>query len=245
MRNFIDSVLSDAYGEDWFDDRSHFTDEKIKKIRGRQKSEQKLEGITFPEDRVIYYSDFRDLKDIVENNWNEFEPAFKDLDRFLIFWQALANLRNPDAHHRELLPHQIKLVEGISGEIRNLIVRYKNMKESINPDDYFPVIETIRDNYGQTYDSEGISGKITLDHGDSLTIVVNASDPEEEDILYRFSGMDNISDKWTQNNVLETTADDAGNIYLRVSIKSKRDYHREGIFDDTALLSYFVTPPKD
>jgi hypothetical protein len=44
-----------------------------------------------------------------------------------VFVSELGKLRDPDAHRRELLPHQKHLVYGIAGEVRTRITRYASI----------------------------------------------------------------------------------------------------------------------
>ena len=68
------------------------------------------------EERLIYYADFYDLKTILKKNWDtSFADALGDWKTFDVWLTELEKLRDPDAHRRELLPHQKSLIIGISG----------------------------------------------------------------------------------------------------------------------------------
>jgi hypothetical protein len=67
--------------------------------------------------RLIYYADFYDLGTIIEKNWSLFKDVFGELNRLRVYLHDLERLRDPDAHRRELLPHQKHIVLGVSGEL--------------------------------------------------------------------------------------------------------------------------------
>lgn len=68
---------------------------------------------------------------------------------FEVLFDELACYRDPDAHRRELLPHQQNLVLGIAGDIRSRLVRWRSRRERV--DDCFPRIESARDSLGNLW----------------------------------------------------------------------------------------------
>jgi hypothetical protein len=70
-----------------------------------------------------------------------------------VWLKELERYRDPDAHRRELLPHQKHLILGLSGEIRSRIVRFRSKQESA--DDVFPRFESVRDSLGSIWTPGG------------------------------------------------------------------------------------------
>ena len=105
-----------------------------------------------------------------------------------VWLSELGRLRDPDAHRRELLPHQRHLALGIAGDIRSRLIRYRSKMETGR--DYFPRIESIQDSLGNQY----VPGKLNLIQtgtllrpGDEISFVVTAYDPLEDDLEYQLS----------------------------------------------------------
>ena len=115
----------------------------------RKAIESKRQDAGVVEERILYYADFYDLKTILKKNWQDFAPALGEWKRLEVWLDELERLRDPDAHRRELLPHQKNLILGISGEIRNRIVRYRSKQEVA--EDYFPRLESVRDSLGSIW----------------------------------------------------------------------------------------------
>ena len=69
-----------------------------------------------------------------------------------VWLSELEKLRDPEARRRELLPHQKHLAIGISGEIRNRLIRYRSKQET--SEDYYPRIESVRDSLGNIWTPE-------------------------------------------------------------------------------------------
>jgi hypothetical protein len=103
LRDLINEILSNAKGDNWFDNCG-LSDNRIQSWRDSKEREQKR--IKHSDERLIYYSDFYDLKEIVKKNWEiEFTNIFKSKKEFEILFDLLEQYRNPEAHRRELLPY--------------------------------------------------------------------------------------------------------------------------------------------
>ncbi len=84
MRRLIISILGSK-------DSSNYkvSDERITKWKEKREIEiKKNRGISF-ENRLIYYSDFYDLRTIISKNWESFLPILINKKRFEIFFQRL------------------------------------------------------------------------------------------------------------------------------------------------------------
>jgi len=243
LRDFISALMNEEKGSEWINSCGISSD-RIIQWKERREVEKKKQKFGTPEDRLIYYSDFFDLSSIIDKSWNDkFKAALGDKATILLFLKILDDFRNPDAHRRELLPHQKHLIIGISGEIRNRIVLYRSKKET--GEDYFPRIESVRDNLGNLCTPEHmvVDTKLTLRPGDKLTFVVTATDPLGEALEY--SCLDNVS--WQESNIIEIEIENkhiAKEQDFIIRIRSKRNYHAIGIWDDTAFFRYTILPIK-
>jgi len=245
LRDFISALMSEEKGDDWIESCS-ISPDRIIQWKERRETERKKQQFGTPENRLLYYSDFYDLSSIIAKNWNDkFIAALGDKATILLFLKILDDFRNPDAHRRELLPHQKHLIIGISGEIRNRIVLYRSKKET--GEDYFPRIESVRDNLGNlcTPDEMFADTKLILRPGDKLTFVVTATDPLGEALEYQCVSVG--PEPWQENNIIEIVIEDkhiAKKQTFYVSIRSKRNYHAKNFFDDVASFNYTILPVK-
>ncbi len=247
LRDFIDQIMSERNGVDWINDCG-ITKERIKAWEDRREEELKKQKFGTAESRIIYYSQFFELAIIIKKNWDSvFSSVFGDQRSTLLFLDYLNDYRDADAHRRELLPHQKHLIIGMSEEIRNRIVLFRSKKET--GADYFPRIESVRDNLGNiaTPEKSHINTKLVLRSGDKLTFVITASDPLGETLEYGYK-IDSISKPvWESNNIIEielTDKDIGISTWILIAIRSKREYLASGWFDDCFSLKYTILPKK-
>jgi hypothetical protein len=155
--------------------------ERIAKWKERKEAEEARQKFGTVEERVIYYADFYDIKKILQKQWGavpEFADALGEWRVIEVWLSELKKLRDPDAHRRELLPHQKHLAAGIAGEIRTRLVRYRSKQEAT--EDFYPRIEAIKDSFGNVWtfgDPKGYKAPTILHPGDLLEFVVTATDP--------------------------------------------------------------------
>ena len=118
LRDFIAITLKESLGKKWVLNCG-VSKERIGKWIERKTEEEKKYVAGVAEERLIYYADFYDLKKIIEKNRDkDFKKVFSSQKTINLYLDILHNFRNPDAHRRELLPHQEYLILGIAGEIR-------------------------------------------------------------------------------------------------------------------------------
>ena len=252
LRDFITGVLTQSQGLDWLDNSGVSVD-RIEKWKERQVVERKRQETGVVDERLIYYADFYDLKTILKKHWQgEFSEALGEWKTLEVFLTELEKYRDPDAHRRELLPHQKDLISGIAGEIRTRLIRYRNKKET--KEDCFPRIESARDSLGNLWTAQnGPSSivhiavtKMKLRPGDVVDFVVTARDPEDLELEYGIQiGSDDV--KWQSNNNFSVTISQemvAAHKIIRVFIKSPRPYHASGYFDDDVQFLYTILPPR-
>ena len=253
LRDFISLVLEEKGGSDWASE-SGVSADRVSRWRERQAEDIKRLPTGTPDARLIYYADFYDLKTILKKHWaDHFKAAFDDLKTTEVFLDQLESFRNPDAHRRELLPHQKHLVIGISGYIRNRISRYRSRIES--SDSYYPRLESVTDSYGNSWlPSRMHNLPSTCDTGtrlrvgDNLELIVAATDPEGQNVQYAVQIISrSFHEVWQDDNVLGITIDegDVAKVFvLRVRIRSQRQFYAKGSYDDEVSFMYEVLPPQ-
>ncbi len=247
LRDFISLVLQEQLGDSWVE-KCGISSGRLDKWKERKVAEEKRQKSGVVEQRLIYYADFYDLSTILKKNWpGAFSDALGEWKTTEAWLGELEKLRDPDAHRRELLPHQKHLILGISGEIRTRLIRYRSKQET-SDDYYYPKIESARDSignirtYGKAVDSNtGMSLRV----GDLIEFVITATDPMGEPLQYAI--YKSFLTQWQDSNVIQLTIREK-DIQKRFSvilvIKSRRKYHAEQEYDDTAIFEYEVLPPK-
>ncbi|WP_442846433.1 hypothetical protein [Leeuwenhoekiella sp. H156] len=157
--------------------------ERIEKWKEKRTIEEKKNNGVLFENRIIYYSDFYDLKTIIDKNWEKFLPILNDKKRFLVFFNEVEQFRNTVAHGRDLIDSQKNLLKGILSDLKNSITIYYNKNEM--KDDYFIKITKINDNLGNIWFVPGHKRQTpTLRVGDEYEIYVEANDPKDREIIY-------------------------------------------------------------
>lgn len=249
LRDFISDILNRKYGVNWIQE-CKISEDKIERWLGRKAEELKKQKFGTVENRLIYYADFYDIKTILKKNWDLFTDALGDWKTIDVWLSELERYRNSEAHRRELLPHQKQLAAGITGEIRTRIVRYRSKLETV--EDYFPRIESVRDNYGNIWavgqPKNTIYTKLILRPGDVLEYVITATDPLGEELNYGITRNPHPNMECQKDNTIKhvVSSNDIGRLFnLNVFIKSNRDYHALGdLADDWVDFSYTVLPAK-
>ena len=242
LRDFISAKLAEKFGADWYQECG-LSEDRINKWLEKLESEKKKQRFSTCDSRPIYYSDFYDLRNLLQKNWEIFHPALGDKRETDVFLGLLENYRNSSAHGRELLTYQKHLAIGIAGEFRNRITKFRSMQET--GESYFPRIESVHDNYGNSWkigDNQRLMTKNVLREGDFLEFVVSAIDPQGELLEYCVGG------EWQEGNVLQLELS-SENIGLKISIvtrvKSKRNYHAiDNRIDAFVTFCYDVLPKK-
>lgn len=251
LRDFISGTLESSFGSNWTE-KCGVTTERIEKWKQRKVNEQRRQVSGVVEPRIIYYADFYDLENILKKHWEKFSAALGDLKTVEVYLGELEKMRDAGAHGRDLLPHQKQLANGIAGEIRTRLIRYRSKQET--SEDYFPRIESVRDNLGNVWTPETAYGhnhytKHNLRPDDVLDFVVIASDPLGEELDYRISVGHDIPTAWQASNsfsvkVLESHI--SAMFSVELEIRSRRRYHALALskYDDQVHFTYTVLPKK-
>jgi len=253
LRDFIGAVLSARFGRDWIE-RSGVTPDRVQKWTERKASEpRRFAASGILEERLLYYADFHDLKTILQTNWSgPFSDALGDWKTTEVWLEELERMRDPDAHRRELLPHQKHLAIGIAGELRTRLVRYRSKRETTA--DCFPRIESVRDSLGNLWtasdpsaDLRQLDTKAAVRPGDQIFFLITARDPEDGALEYRLSRGPSETWNWTAWATLSytfTEQDIADNVGVELMVRSKRPHHAKKVFDDAVTFGYRVLPPR-
>jgi hypothetical protein len=250
LRDFISLILNKNLGTGW-DQKCGVSEDRLNKWKERKEAEKKRQESGATDERLIYYADFYDLKTIFKKHWVLFSCALGDLKTFEVWMSELEKLRDPDAHRRELLPHQKNLILGLSGEIRTKIARYRSSQET--SDSYYPRIEFAADNLGNSWkvgDDSWINTGMKLRPTDVIEFVVTASDPLEEQLQYQCTlnqGSPGHSEKWTSKNSFTciVTEEHVGKLFfVSIAVRSSRKFHAHKTYDASIKFDYEVLPPK-
>jgi len=248
LRDFVSNILIKKFGADWINQCS-VPPERIETWKERKSVEEKRQKFGTVEERLIYYADFYDLKTILHKNWpGEFKEALGDWKTMEVWLDELGRLRDPDAHRRELLPHQKHLAVGIVGEIRTRIVRYRSKQETA--EDYFPRIESVRDNFGNIYPSDTgiiVITKTILRPNDVIEFVITASDPLDAKLEYGFSTNFEWDTIWQEENYISIRILEYVRKHFKVElyIRSPRKLHACGNYDESVDFNYTLLPLKE
>lgn len=245
LRDFIAVRLSHELGPDWIE-KCGVSDERIAKWRERKEAEVRRQVSGTVEARLLYYADFYDLKPILKKHWAHFSVALGELKTLEVWLSDLERLRDPDAHRRELMPHQKALAVGISGEIRSRLIRYRSKLET--NEDCFPRIECVRDSLGNVSTPPGCSSdtKLVLRPGDLIDYVITAGDPLGQPLQYRalVSTRGSFS-PWVEANTYRVKiepSDVRRSFAVHLFVQSSREYHANDGYDDAHSFLYSVLP---
>mgnify|MGYP006436906187 CR=1 FL=1 len=98
LRVFIEKIGNDKHGEDYFNHLSISNSVK-RKIDQRKEEEEKNQWICVRGDSDLFYLDFKELGDIIVNNWNDFKTFFPEQAFVTSKINELARCRNLIAHN--------------------------------------------------------------------------------------------------------------------------------------------------
>lgn len=204
--------------------------------------------------RIIYYSDFYDLQTLIKKNWdNGLSEVFGKQREIEVLLDILEEIRNPDAHRRELLPHQKHLAIGISGRIRATITEYFSKMET--GESYYPRIECVQDNFGNSWalgDFTPFATGRRLRPGDVIEFSVSAIDPLGEALEFAVAAISYpVKYEWQESGDFSIVLDSShvkNALFIHIAIRSKREFHAQtdstfGKIDDAVLFGYEVLPP--
>lgn len=252
LRDLFNFILSKELGQEWVSSCG-VSEERVRQWEERRLVDEKKFGYSDP--RLIYYADFYDLKTILKKNWNKgLSQVFGKLKELEVLLELLEELRNPDAHRREMLPYQKHLAVGISGKIRAAITGYFSRMET--GQSYYPRLESVQDSLSNAW-AIGQQGTLVtgcvLRPGDQLQFKVTGSDPLGEKIEFAILPMVAPYEfSWNSSGDFDLTIQDkhvGERLWVHIAVRSLREFHAKGAvgfgkIDDLVMFSYEVLPPR-
>lgn len=243
LRTNIQFILKDKYGDSW-EEHLGVTEDRIKKWNERKEEERNRLNGRVLESRLLFYSDFYDLKEIMLKNWELFKSIFKNKKDLEYQLAMLESFRNPNAHNRDLLEHQKYLLVGIVGEIKSSILEYRGSIEK--EDTYFLSIDNVNIN-GKIYNSPYCAElENPLRKGDILDITFYVSAPPNQKVFYSVYNSGN----WQEGAhfIIEIDEEDkVGDSSIMFDIKSDQEYHKINTSpqcDARFVIKYILLPEK-
>jgi hypothetical protein len=209
----------------------------------RREREAQRRGSGFAEQRLLYFADFGDLEEIILANWALFEPVFDDKARTTVYLRKLRELRNPDAHRRELTQSEKALVAGLTGDLRTQITRYLSIRDT--PDEFFPRMESLRDSLGNAMNT---TPRPVVRVGDRIEFIAEAWDPFGAELEFQWSagsGHDQVEQDWSTSNRfvwIVQPSHVANPAWVNCSMRGPREPHAEGSRDAGWSMAYTVLP---
>jgi len=125
IRVVIKRILEKNYGNNWWDTRVHKPIRE--KVKNRKASEDKKPWHGKRGQHEIFYSDFGDLKAIIEKNWPEFTGLFPTRQWITGKLDDLEHPRNVMAHHNPVSPSDLRRINLYFEDWTKLLASKKNV----------------------------------------------------------------------------------------------------------------------
>jgi hypothetical protein len=97
IRKLVADILIEAEGADWWNS-ARVDDERIRKPANQRRKKEVDSGITPRSDRLIDYTTFGELSQLITDNWELFDPIFQSKTAVSNVSNQLNLLRGPIAH---------------------------------------------------------------------------------------------------------------------------------------------------
>lgn len=108
MRDFIERIMKDAIGENWWAEKAPAN--LRKKVDTRIAKEQKVPWHTPRGKKELNYTDFGDLADLIVSQWDHFEQDVQDQGRIKSIFNIIELSRNACMHGGDLSDRDIERV---------------------------------------------------------------------------------------------------------------------------------------
>lgn len=240
--NTLRSIIIQALGS--HDDSDYkVSEDRINKWKEKREIETKKYKGSNTENRLIYFSDFYDLKNIIIKNWEVFNPTLLNKKKFEVFFDEIEKFRNTLAHGRTIHSYQESLLNGITEELILNQVNYHN--KNLNVEDYFLKIIRFSDNIGTVWeigDPTIFDSSTKLLVGNTLEFFIETFDPKGRNIevelihnstdeKFKFSN-NRLSIEITENMIAKKSG-------FRICASSN-----ESIYDnsETLIVMYTILP---
>lgn len=117
----------------------------------------------------------------------------------------------------------------------------------MNPDDYFPKIESASDSYGNkienAYYGASNQSQTIVREGDTVEFHCKAKDPTGAGLEYSVARIGEKNWVENKNGSIKFERKDIGKMFdIQIMIRSKNDYHAYGEYDDYVQFRYVVLP---
>ena len=99
IRKLVGERLREKYGSTWWDTR---VPEPVRKNVLKKQKNEKDTPFSERSEEPIYYTDFRELVEIIEQNWIDFSDTFRSIESVKSTLTTLNVLRRPIAHNSVL-----------------------------------------------------------------------------------------------------------------------------------------------
>jgi hypothetical protein len=106
IRSLIDERLTDAFGENWWNENGVVPAAVAKNCEENRKRERET-GVTPRSDNMLDYTTFGELGDILRQNWDYFGGTFRDQKAVNRILHSLNTLRGPIAHCKALAEDEV------------------------------------------------------------------------------------------------------------------------------------------
>jgi hypothetical protein len=237
------------------------------KLQERRAEEDRRRDGAVVSNNLLDYTETYHLTGLIEENWEKFQPVFKDKTRTLAYFGVIKDVRNSVAHSRDLVPFERDLISGVAGQLRNQVSLFRSAEQ--NPSSrYYPLIESVKDHFGREGAKEAIA---TIRRGPRLEVAsvltftgsaFNArSNPVKWQVFGTLEGSSGIhggeplvaaeGDSISLDYIIaeKDVGEDFG---LAVCITTNSQYHRysgnmpfHAAFDDRRYFRYAVNPPEE
>ncbi|NNM74919.1 Swt1 family HEPN domain-containing protein [Enterovirga aerilata] len=97
IRKLVADILIDAEGADWWESK-RVDEDRIRKPATQRRKREVDSGITTRSDRLIDYTTFGELSQLITDNWDLFDPVFQSKSAVSNVSNQLNLLRGPIAH---------------------------------------------------------------------------------------------------------------------------------------------------
>lgn len=245
LRDLIAQVLAAELGDEWITQCG--TAERIQKWRERREEEAKKRDGTMVEKRLIYFADFTDLAPIIKKHWDLFQACLGEKKTFETYMGRLEDFRNAPMHSRALVDFEQRLIQGMTGEIRNKVTLFQT--EANAADRHFPRIEFVRDSFGRSASTgDTLPPDFTVHPGDEIIFECSGWDPEDRPLAWiiKIKGRQMAYEQegstchvpWhvTDEHIGEGT-------FVEIQLMSDRQWHRTGAgHDGNVYFRYAVLP---
>lgn len=251
LRDIISFALNVKYGSAWII-KLKVDEEKKNSWKEKMNEEEKKYKGEVLDNRLLYYSEFHDLYNIINKHWDDvFCEVFQEKKQIEVLLDIISSYRISIAHNRHLKDYQKYFLAGASGIIRHLIKQYKSDKDK--EDSYYPTLQSII--------IDGLDITKTLDSiklyekryhvGDEIDVIVNVNCPPDINVKYAIA-ISNSSYHFFFNKDYKTSNKKKIKIKkkyiprakVHIVVKSDQKYHREKDVDIRETHGIIILPNK-